>query len=109
MIVYTIGRTTSYNQAFEEEEIVKKLGKSNDYIGGWIWRTQEEAEHFLWSDYFLNVNWGAEIYRQPVDFSVYGVIINNWDQDVYLSNTDNQYHLINDSVLIKIPVKFTLK
>ena len=99
MIVYTIGSTKSYQQAFEKEPFVYKIGRSNNYLGGWIWKSYEEAQQFINSDNFNNINWGDDLSRKPENFSVYGVTINNWEIDIYYSDEDHLYHLIDDALL----------
>ncbi len=43
---YTIGRTMSYDQALNEGPVYK-TGARDDYFGGWVWKTVQEAEDFL--------------------------------------------------------------
>lgn len=99
---YTIGSTKSYNEAFLTDPNIKKVGKSENYDGGWIWKTQEDASNFLNSIEFLKIDWGDNQSRDPHNFSIYGVIINSWEDDTYLNEKDHQLHLLTDAVLVKL-------
>lgn len=105
IIGFTLGSTKSYNSALETNSEVKKSGKSDNYDGGWIWKSQKEALKFLYSDDFSKVDWGDGNSRDPNNFSVYGVIINDWEQDTYLSNKDRQRHLLIDAKIIMLQNK----
>lgn len=100
MIVFTIGSTKSYQEAFRHNLVVNKIGKSEDYEGGWIWKTKEDAYSFLNSPEFLQINWGDGQTRHPANFSIYKVLINDWNTDVYKSE-DNQFHLLVDGQLME--------
>lgn len=102
MIVYTIGNSKTYDEDLIAKDKVKKVGKKDNYLGGWIWKTQEDAFKFIKSQDFLNLDWGDGNPRDPLNFSVYGVVICNWEEDIYFSNEDNQFHLLNDSPLVLI-------
>lgn len=103
-IAYTIGCTKSYNEGFQTDPDMKKIGRSENYEGGCVWRTKEEAQAFIWSDEFLKIDWGDGKPRYPENFSVYGLILSSWEEDVdSIRRDDNKYHLLlNDSKLFKL-------
>lgn len=96
---FTLGHTKSYNQAILEN--AKKLGKTENYEGGWIWKTAEQARVFLNSPAFLEVDWGDGKRRDPASFSVYGLIV-DWDNDVVFNEPSGVYLLLTDSLIIPI-------
>jgi hypothetical protein len=81
-VAYTIGRTTSYEQAIREPGGTKKLGRRPDddppYEGGWVWSTIQQANDFrtgLMETLFPN--WKSQ------EFSVYELDLpNGWEVDV---------------------------
>lgn len=100
--VYTIGNTSSYDKSIaEDSDNCFKLGKSENYEGGWIWKNPDEAINFINSKEFLNVNWGDGKPRNPERFSVYCVIIKSWN-DVSMPDKDGIYHLLIDSKFYKL-------
>lgn len=103
IIVYTIGNTESYNKALAEEpDKCFKLGESKEYQGGWIWKTAKEATAFIYSQDFLNVDWGDGQRRDPQKFSVYKVFLaNGWDDVTPVPGKDGIYHLKIDSKFSK--------
>lgn len=102
IICFTLGSTKNYNESLATNSEVKKCGKSDDYNGGWIWKSRKEVLEFLYSTDFLKIDWGDNHIRNPNNFSIYGVIINDWDQDTYLSDEDNQHHLLIDAKIITL-------
>lgn len=99
---FTLGHTKNYNESLVANPETKKCGKSDNYDGGWIWKSREEALKFLYSNDFYKVDWGDNKLRDPNNFSVYGIIINDWDKDTYLSSKDNQLHLLIDAKIIML-------
>jgi hypothetical protein len=59
-MLYTIGKTESYEQYFREQRTPRKLGRIVGYEGGSIWLTREDAENYLKE-------------TGQTDYSVYGV------------------------------------
>jgi len=102
IIAFTLGSTKNYNESLLADRETKKCGKSEDYDGGWVWKSEKEAIEFLHSSDFLKVDWGDGKSRNPNNFSVYGVIINNWEKDTYCSDKDNQFHLLIDAKIITL-------
>jgi len=87
-IAYTVGLASSYEAAIDElaakGEKVQKMGRlpasegpdGEAYEGGWIWRTQEEAQAKLNEP-------EAEKYTLGREFRVYGVLLTGtWETDV---------------------------
>jgi len=84
-MIYTIGRTAAYEKNFIDLPIVEKLGRTDDYPGGCVWKTREEAEKYCQGDY-----------------SVYGVDA-DWEKDTEASIVNNGCHdLLKTSKLIKL-------
>ena len=64
---YTVGLTTSYDRSLKEEPHPVKLGRRDDYPGGWVWKSPEEARTFLSTEAFRFTLPN----RQPEEMSVY--------------------------------------
>jgi hypothetical protein len=74
ILVYTIGHTENYNKALLENAVVNKLGKTDDYEGGIIFREYEQAEQYIQEQDYQDL------------YSVYGVYISSekdvkWNKD----------------------------
>lgn len=99
MIAFTIGHKNNYDKALADEPTVYKIGRSEDYEGGWVWKNESEAWNFIKSDSFLKVDWGDGKSRNPNDFSVYKVKLpNSWEKDVIESDKTN-YLLVNAEII----------
>lgn len=89
---YTIGR--GYDAYFETQEAPKKSGHHEDYDGGWVWRTREEAQAFIDSK------------KEGVDdsYKVYGLSLpNGWATDVSPEPAaDGIRRLLTDSPLLQL-------
>lgn len=98
-LAYTVGEKCSYDHALIEagrnEQKVQKEGRSRDFEGGQVWKTQQEAELFI-EDNFLTFT--------P---DVYGVWLENgWDKDVDPSpGKDGVHRLLVSSDLRLLPEK----
>lgn len=92
-IGYTIGNTESYNKALNEHpHDAFKMGKRHDYDGGCVWKTIEEAKEYLASKAFLELKWPDGKPRDPKNFSVYAVTLENgWDVDVEYKGKDADF------------------
>jgi len=103
IVAFTIGHTESYNKALAEDpDHCFKLGETEDYQGGWIWKTAKEAAAFIFSKEFLAVDWGDGLPRDPKKFSVYKVyLVNGWDDVTPVPGQDGIYHLKVDSKFSK--------
>ncbi len=102
ILVFTLGSTKSYNEAIINNPNTRKIGKYDDYDGGWVWQNRKATEEFLNSVAFRHVDWGDGKPRNPENFSVYGVLINDWSADTYQSQKDQQHHLLVDAQLIML-------
>jgi hypothetical protein len=103
MIVYTIGNTESYESVLKSTPgDAYKVGKRDDYEGGWIWETPEKAQTFIDSPAFLKVEWGDNKPRAPQNFSVYKVeLVNGWKDISPVPGEDGVYNLLVDSKFSK--------
>ena len=63
---FTLGNTSGYDRLLAEQPVTTKIGLRDNYLGGWVWRTEAEARAFLQSDLF-----GAGTDRDPRKYSVY--------------------------------------
>ena len=95
---FTVGYAKSYDEALSKGT-PEKLGRRDDYDGGWIWRTPEEARTFLTTATF------AETFRNrdPAEFSVYRLELpTGWEIDVSEApHSDGVHRLLNDARIIK--------
>jgi hypothetical protein len=93
---YTIGRTSSYDKDLKKGG-TSKLGRHEDYPGGWVWRTGEEAEEFIQQQ--LRVVFPD---CDPKNFSVYVLRLpNSWEADVSESPArDGVHNLLHDAVIV---------
>jgi len=88
LAAYTIGR--DYDQALAEHPIVRKTGRGDqgrdpDYPGGWVWRTQEEAESAA----------------RELGFKTYAIELpGDWSECCYLG-ADGIHHLLHDAVILE--------
>ncbi|MNC01391.1 hypothetical protein D3C81_958480 [compost metagenome] len=91
-MIYSIGLKNYYEQRFLEFKDnpcdFKKMGKTDDYIGGSVFQTKELAEKFL-------------IENVIEDFGIYGVLA-DWDKDTEESNCHWWNNLLIDAQLIRI-------
>jgi hypothetical protein len=83
-MIYTIGLKSSYEKYISEQGVPKKLGRREDYCGGSVWRTYEEAELFA-----------------KDGFCVYGVLA-DWEKDTIRSIDGNWNDLLVDSIIVKL-------
>lgn len=111
IVAFTIGNTKSYDQSIQDDpnncfkigiRSVDDNGKTWDYDGGWIWKTESEAQIFINSKEFLEVDWGDGLPRDPKKFSVYKVLlVNGWNDVSSEPGKDNIHHLLVDSRFTK--------
>ena len=97
IVAYTIGNAISYDRDLAAQDLVTKIGKTvnipdePDYLGGWAWRTYQEAQQFIDS-------------RNDLGFvaKVYGLILpNDWGTDTYLGS-DGVHHLLHDAQIVQV-------
>lgn len=103
IIVYTIGHAESYENCLKSSPgEAYKMGKRNDYEGGSIWKTAEEAQAFINSDKFNGIVWADGKPRQSKDFSVYKVeLVNGYTDISPKPHEDGYYELLVDSKFSK--------
>jgi GNAT superfamily N-acetyltransferase len=97
---FTLGHTKSYDESLMVEPIVMKTGRNISYEGGWVWSTPQAARDFLYSKQFLNVDWGDNKQRNPDNFSIYVLKINNWSEDISELDSLGNKHLLHDAQII---------
>ncbi len=101
---FTVGHTKSYDQSLLEEPGTKKVGKRDDYEGGWVWKTAGEARAFLaYSRSTGGLHLGDDDWRNPDDFSVYLLQLpTGWATDVSSEPDpiDKVHRLLTDSPII---------
>jgi len=88
-MIYTVGRTQIYLDGFEVccrlGEPMQKKGKAEDYPGGSVWETFEEAQKYA-----------------TEGFSVFGVVA-DWENDTIPSEKGKDWHdLQRDANLIMV-------
>jgi hypothetical protein len=94
---YTIGRTTSYDEALATDE-PEKVGKNDGYDGGVVWKTAQEARDFLNS----GRKFGMLKFADIKDYSVYELELkNNWNIDVTDYTIEDTYRLLNNAKIVK--------
>jgi hypothetical protein len=91
-MIFTIGYTESYEKGFRETpELMIKIGRHDDYQGGIVFKTKEEAIEFLKKG---NVEIEGRVIPSEA-FSVYGVLA-DWNLDV------ENCHLLKDAKLVQL-------
>lgn len=83
-MIYTIGHTESYERYFAEQKQPVKVGRTDDYPGGCVWRTRHEAEEYC-----------------PDGYSVYGVEA-DWEEGTEPNEIEPWRDLLRDAPLIQL-------
>ena len=83
-MIYTIGNTESYMRLFATHDRPRKTGRNDDYPGGSVWQTREEAQ--------------AHADSRP-GYSVFGVFA-DWDADTEPSAMGDWNDLLIDAKLV---------
>lgn len=96
-LAFTLGRTSSYDAALLEKEPAKKIGKREDYPGGWVWKASSEAEIVRQNLRAYDPDW------DPSDFSIYDLELPyGWLQDVSTDpGPDGVHHLLVDAIIVR--------
>lgn len=81
-MVYTVGNSKSYRRAIAKYGLITKTGRTDDYEGGIIFLTRENAERYI------------KEYNHP-NWEVFGVLA-DWDKDT-LETEDYWHWLLIDS------------
>ena len=89
---FTIGNHHSYDSALRRGDSPRKLGVRKDYEGGWVWRTEAEAQAFIDS---TELSFPAK---------VYGLLLpSGWSEDVSVKpGEDGVHRLLNDAQLVSL-------
>jgi hypothetical protein len=99
---FTVGYAKVYDEGLEHPAPTNpntKLGRRDDYEGGWIWRTPQEAATFLKSSAFAHAFPG----RDPNEFAVYRLELpTGWDADVSVEphTSDGVHRLLHDALIV---------
>jgi hypothetical protein len=85
-LIYCLGVKECYERYFQEQEQPLKLGRREEenYPGGSVWRTREEAQQ-----------------NCPPRYAVYGVIA-DWEKDTTPSSQGNWHDLLIDAPLVRL-------
>lgn len=84
-MIFTVGHEESYERYFEEQEnLPRKLGRTEDYVGGSVWKTVQEAQKYC-----------------PKDYKVYGVLA-DWENDTVPSKEGPWHDLLVTSPLVRV-------
>ncbi|KKM72556.1 hypothetical protein LCGC14_1419320 [marine sediment metagenome] len=90
--VYTMGNKSSYDEALDKPDPVKKIGRTAEYNGGCCWPTYDEAK--AWVDKNRK-----EIPYVP---QVYVIVLpNSWKEDTSDDTYESQgfHSLLTDSII----------
>ena len=88
---FTLGNPATYEVAIDKDPDLKKLGKNEDYDGGCVFRTKEDAAN--------------SSLAKEYGYHVYGLILpNGWNQDVDSSKEAEEgfSRLVNDARIVRI-------
>jgi hypothetical protein len=92
VVIFTIGRKLAYEAALNDPTAKPmKAGKSEDYEGGWVWKTPEGARKHC-----------------PPGFIVYGVKA-DWKKDTELGPDGKHQVLKRDAEFVRLPDEFKPK
>lgn len=83
-MIFTIGHKESYDQYFQEQSNPQKLGRTEDYTGGSVWLTIEEA-----------------LRHCSEEHAVYGVLA-DWAIDTAPSKDGDWHDLLVTSTLVMV-------
>jgi hypothetical protein len=83
-VIYTTGFTESYEEALNRLPEVTKLGRTESYPGGSVWKTEAEARSML-----------------PEGYSIYGVLA-DWDKDVAPDGGHGEGSLLFDRPIVRL-------
>lgn len=94
---YTIGNREGYDHALEERGYLEKIGREDDgYLGGWVWRTVDEAQAFIANS------------TLPFKAQVYGLVLpNGWEQDVSAEPEADGVHRLQVNAQI-VPIRVSI-
>jgi len=91
---YTIGNHLNYDPLFTGDTHPSKVGRTEDYGGGWVWHSREAAQTFIDST------------DPPFPAKVYGLLLpQGWDYDVSPEPDpdDGVHRLLTDAPLVQLP------
>ena len=94
---YTIGRKDVYDSNIKDCEstldVLIRMGASDSYRGGWMWKTEQEAREFIETSNLITF-----------EADVYGVhLFGGWHNDVSSEpGEDGAYSLLVDRPIFKL-------
>jgi len=89
---YTIGCAESYSQGLCQEKTLRKLGRTDNYDGGAVFRSKESAQKFIDDN---NYKW----------YAVFGLTLpNGWETDVDESKEKEEgfCRLLNNAKIVSL-------
>lgn len=94
---FTLGRAASYDEALRAASgPVYKVGKCDNYSGGWLWSTPEEADKFRQERLSSQcADW------VPQEFAVYELRLPNGVKDFGPPGEDGVARLLVDAIVVK--------
>ena len=101
-LAFTVGYAEGYDAALAKgtpDEPLRKSGEHDDYRGGWIWASPDEARAFLGSAQFAEAFPG----RDPDEFAVYRLELpTGWDDDVSatVDTEDGVHRPLHDALIV---------
>lgn len=85
---YTIGAIRSYEEALREGP-VRKLGRSSEYEGGWVWQELDEAKVVALD---ADLGFVAGVFELT--------LTGEWDRATFLGK-DGIHHIVEDAVIVR--------
>ena len=99
MIAYTVGKTDVYDPHIANSPNAKKIGKRDDYLGGWVWSNYNEAQQF--ADDLTSGGWAEHLLPEG-HYSVYEIRLpKSFEKDTYLPENDTILALLHDAKIIR--------
>lgn len=100
-LAYTIGNRNSYDRALEEAHrdggVIHKLGRSQDYDGGWVFCSMEDARAKLDDPDGLRTDFGHGM----TEAGIYELRLpRSWGEDVYWNGEEASHLLVVDAVIV---------
>lgn len=83
-MIFTVGDEFLYEKYFRDQAQPQKKGRTENYRGGSVWLTREDAEHFA-----------------PFGYKVYGVIA-DWATETVPSKDGMCHDLLVDADLVRL-------
>lgn len=97
---FTVGKKDLYDQFMDEHpEDAKKLGKTDEYPGGWVFPDHREAKKC--AD-FLTKGGHAQFGLPEGKYGVYQIHLpHSWEEDTYIPEGQSIPHLITSALITR--------